>query len=324
MRNVHRTVGEEEEEEAGAENWFQRLPDDVVLHIFGKLSDVKWLCRCFVVAKRFSSLIPLVQTVSFVTKTWNSDFSIEDGDLQGTIFLGKFSEFLTNNFRLAFLPSPRLNFNDVVFHLKQIEFLNIEFPSHFNADNDSVFKWGANFTTNILESFTFLYAASLSKTDEEKDRKETKNEIAQDELFRRLNISLDCFKNALLRSGILSCAVRTCLMLQSITITDSNNKGVKLCLAGEKLVQCRNTLEVSPTISSEKFGLWALENMRGGYVPVLQLPISGYVMKGVTIVEVCAFDDTSMLDAFAEEKGVFSEAVVQILEKHKGSIKALF
>ncbi|KAG5517433.1 hypothetical protein RHGRI_037992 [Rhododendron griersonianum] len=136
MRNVHQTLGEEEE--AGAENWFQRLPDVVVLHIFGKLSDVKWLCRCFVVTKRFSSLIPLVQTVSFVTKTWNSVFSIEeDGDLQGTIFLGKFSEFLTNNFRLAFLPSPRLNFHDVVFHLKQIESLNIEFPSHFNADNDS-------------------------------------------------------------------------------------------------------------------------------------------------------------------------------------------
>ncbi|KAG5517434.1 hypothetical protein RHGRI_037993 [Rhododendron griersonianum] len=116
-------------------------------------------------------------------------------------------------------------------------------------------------------------------------------------------------------------------MLQSITVTDSKNKGVKLCLAGEKLVQCRNTLEVSPTISSQNFGLWALKNMRGGYVPVLQLPISGYVMKGVTIVDfnMCAFDDdTSMLDAFAEEKGVFSEAVVQILEKHKGSIKGLF
>ncbi|XP_058199168.1 F-box protein At4g18380-like [Rhododendron vialii] len=323
MSNVHRTVGEEE---AGVENWFQRLPDDVVLHIFGKLSDVKWLCRCFVVAKRFSALIPLVQTVSFVTKTWNSVFSIEEGDLQGTIFLGKFSGFLTNNFKLTRLPSQRLNFHDVVFRLKQIESLNIELPSHFNANNDSVFKWGANFTTTILESFTFLYAASLSKTDEEKDRKETENEITQDELVRRVNLALDCFKNAMLRSGILSCAVRTCSMLQSITITDLKNKGVKLCLAGEKLVQCRNTLEVSPTISSENFGLWALENMRGGYVPVLQLPISGYVMKGVTIVDFnkFAFDDTSMLDAFAEEKGVFSEAVVQILEKHKGSIKALF
>ncbi|KAI8526087.1 hypothetical protein RHMOL_Rhmol13G0281800 [Rhododendron molle] len=319
MRKVHRTVGKEEEE-AGAENWFQRLPDDVVLQIFGKLSDVKWLCRCFVVAKRFSSLIPLVQIVSFVTKTWNSVFSIEDGDLRGTIFLGKFSEFLTNNFKLARLHSPRLNFNNVVFHLKQIESLNIELPSDFNADNDSVFKWGANFTTNILESFTFLYAASLSKTDEEKDRKETENEIAQDELVRRVNLALDCFQNAVLRSQILSCAVRTCSMLQSITFTDSKNKGVKLCLAGEKLVQFRYTLEVSPTISSENFELWALKNMRGGYVPVLQLPISGYVMKGVTIVDfnMFAFDDTSMLDAFAEEKGVFSEAVVQILEKHKG------
>ncbi|KAI8526084.1 hypothetical protein RHMOL_Rhmol13G0281500 [Rhododendron molle] len=79
-------------------------------------------------------------------------------------------------------------------------------------------------------------------------------------------------------------------------------------------------------ISSENPGLWTLENMRGGYVPVLKLPISGYVMKGVTIVNfnTVAFDDTAVLHVFAEEKGVFSEAVVQILEKHKGSIKALF
>ncbi|KAF7121158.1 hypothetical protein RHSIM_Rhsim13G0213900 [Rhododendron simsii] len=319
--NVHRTVGREEEEEA--ENPFQRLPDEVALHIFGKLSEVKWLCRCFVVAKRFSALIPLVQTVSFETETWNSVFRNEEGDLQ--LQGRKFSEFLTSILKLDLLPSPRLNFPDLVFQLKQIQSLNIEIPSHLNANNDSVFKWGADFTT-ILKSFTFLYAASLYKTDDKNDREETVNEISLNEINRRAQVKLDCITNAVLWLGTLFCVVPTYPMLQSITITDSNNKGVKLCLGGEKLVEYRNTLEIAPTIPSENPGAWTLGNMRVGYVPILKLPSSGYVMKGATILifNIFAFDDTALLDAFAEEKGVFSEAVVQILEKHKGRIKALF
>ncbi|KAF7146159.1 hypothetical protein RHSIM_Rhsim04G0137500 [Rhododendron simsii] len=76
-------------------------------------------------------------------------------------------------------------------------------------------------------------------------------------------------------------------MLESITTTDSNNKGVKLCLGGESL--------------------W--------------LPV--YVMKGVIIINFQLYADgdfdadMAMLDAFVEDQGVFSEAVVQILEKYK-------
>ncbi|KAE9462194.1 hypothetical protein C3L33_05910, partial [Rhododendron williamsianum] len=55
-----------------AENQFQRLPDDVVLHILDKVSDIKWLCRCFMVSKRFSSLIPRVQTLSVNSNIWDS------------------------------------------------------------------------------------------------------------------------------------------------------------------------------------------------------------------------------------------------------------
>ncbi|KAI8525406.1 hypothetical protein RHMOL_Rhmol13G0228200 [Rhododendron molle] len=56
---------------------------------------------------------------------------------------------------------------------------------------------------------------------------------------------------------------------------------------------------------------WTRENMRVGYVPVLKLPMSGYVMKGVTIINFRLYGDDdyeadlAMLDAFAEEQGVF-------------------
>ncbi|KAG5517426.1 hypothetical protein RHGRI_037985 [Rhododendron griersonianum] len=221
-----------------AENQFQRLPDDVVLNIFHMVSDIKWLCRCF---------MPL------------------------RFFYNAYYPF----------PSSRLNFLDLVFQLKQIQSLNLEFISDFNGDDDSVFKWGAKFTAGI-DSFTFLYSKSLSRMMESEDEEDaTENEIAQEELFRRVKLAM------------------------------------------------RNTLDTKTTISSERAKTWWQEqgNARVGYVPVLHLPISGYVMKGVTILNfkmsVNDFEaDTAMLDAFAEEQGPFLEAVVQILEKHKDNIKA--
>ncbi|KAG5553420.1 hypothetical protein RHGRI_011337 [Rhododendron griersonianum] len=74
-------------------------------------------------------------------------------------------------------------------------------------------------------------------------------------------------------------------------------------------------------ISSKRTKAWTQENMRVGYFPVLQLPV--YVMKGVAIINFQLYADgdfdadMAMLDAFVEEQGVFSEAVVQILEKYK-------
>lgn len=71
-----------------------------------------------------------------------------------------------------------------------------------------------------------------------------------------------------------------------------------------------------------------LENMRVGYVPVLQLPMSRYLMKGVTIVTFVPNGDddfeaeSAMLYTFVGEQGVFSEAVDQILKNHKDVIKA--
>ncbi|XP_058199180.1 F-box protein AUF2-like [Rhododendron vialii] len=316
-----------------AENQFDRLPDDVVVNIFDKVSDAQSLCRCLVVSKRFSSLVPLVQTLSFKTSAWDylSFFRDESEDALVNGSLGELSKlsimdllFKTLIYLLKSSLSPclRLNASGLVFLDKftRVRSLNLELVSDFDAHNDSVFKWGAKFASK-LESVTFLYAASFSKmmkSEEEED--EIENEITHEELLCRVNLAINCLKEVVLRLGILYHIITKNRKLQSITISDSNKKGVKLCLAGEKLVQ------------------WMLENvylekviMRVGYVPVLQLPMSGYVMKRVTIVHFNLYGDdddsdaeTAMLDAFAEERGVFSEAVVQILENHKDSVKAMF
>ncbi|KAG5517451.1 hypothetical protein RHGRI_038007 [Rhododendron griersonianum] len=335
---------EEEEEEEEAENQFQRLSDDVVLNIFNKVSDVKWLFRCLVVSKRFSSLIPLVQTLSFTTNAWGWDYlsfprHVSDKALvKGS--LGEFPKLLIMNSLLEtflylrkphLLPSLPLNASGLVLLAKSmlVRSLNLDIVSDFNAHNDSLFEWGAKLTSK-LDSVTFLCAASFSKMmkSEEDDEEEIENEITHEELICRVNLAINCLREAALRLGILSHFIAEIPSLHSITITDSNNKGMKLCLGGDKLVECMNAFALERAFPLTES--WTGKIMRVGYVPVLRLPMSGYVMKRVTIVHFNLHGDddsdaeTAMLDAFAEEQGVFLEAVVQILENHKDSVKAMF
>ncbi|XP_058198592.1 F-box protein At4g18380-like [Rhododendron vialii] len=332
-----------------AENRFHRLPDDVIVHIFDKVSDIKWLCRCFMASKRFSSLVPRVQTLSVNSNIWDSflksctdSHSEERENPQGPIFLEKFSEFFIGTlvfqplryFHDASYPFPfsRLNFLDLVFQLKQIRSLNLELISDFSDDDDSVFTWGVKFTAEI-DSFTFLYAKSLSRTmNSEAEEDATENiEIAWKEMFHSVKVAKRCAKYAGWWLGVLSHVFAKFPILESVTITDWKNKGVKLCLGGEKLVECRNTLDTKSMISPKLADAWWREqgHARVSYLPVLQLPITGYVMKGVTFVNFKKSgkdfeSNTAMLDAFAEEQGPFLEALEQILEKHKDSIKGFF
>ncbi|KAF7119546.1 hypothetical protein RHSIM_Rhsim13G0215200 [Rhododendron simsii] len=308
---------------------FHRLPDDVVVNIFDKVSDVQSLCRCLVVSKRFSSLVPLVQTLSFKISAWDylSFFRDESEDALVNGSLGELSKLsimvlllktLIYLFKPSLSPCLRLNSSSLVFldKLTRVRSLNLEFVSDFDAHNDSVFKWGAKFASN-LKSVTFLYASSFSKMMKSEEEEEEENVITHEELLCRVNLAINCLKEAVLRFGILFPIIAKNPKLQSITITDSNNKGVKLCLGGEKLVQWMSSY---------------LEKaiMRVGYVPVLRLPMSGYVMKRVTVVHFNLYGDDdsdaeeAMLGAFVEEQGVFFEAVVQILENHKDSVKAMF
>ncbi|KAI8526091.1 hypothetical protein RHMOL_Rhmol13G0282200 [Rhododendron molle] len=166
---------------------------------------------------------------------------------------------------------------------------------------------------------------------ESEQEDETDNGITQKEINRRLAVACKCVKVALLWVCILSYVVEFYPMLESFTICDSMNKGVKLCLGGEKLVECRNSFSVNKCASlMERPNFSRRENMEVGFVPVLELPMSGYVMKGLTIMNFKLFaDDDSeagkaMVDAFEEEQSVFSEAMVHIWENHKNSIRALF
>ncbi|XP_058199179.1 uncharacterized protein LOC131314510 [Rhododendron vialii] len=327
MSHIDGALGEEEEEEE-AENQFHRLADDVVVNIFDKLSDVKCLCRCFVVSRRFSSLVSRVQTVSVKSYgTWELNYlPIVDYDSPG---LEQHLNHLIHGLGINFLAK-----------LTHVRALHIELPSDFGSQNDSVFKWAANFTAK-LDGVMILYAESLSKimeseqeeedeTDEqEEEEEETNEQEEEDKTDSPLLVIKRSVKDAVFRLGILSYVVERHPMLESVTITDSKNKGAKLCLGGEKIAECRNWLNFDRVIQPVIGESWRKKCMNIGTVPVLELPTSGYVMKWVIFAYYKLFADedseveTAMVNAFAEEQGVFSEAAVQILKNHNGLLKNL-
>uniref|UniRef100_A0A0D9YFI0 F-box domain-containing protein n=1 Tax=Oryza glumipatula TaxID=40148 RepID=A0A0D9YFI0_9ORYZ len=55
--------GHEGGEEEGLGDQFERLPDEVLLDVFGRIGDVKALGRCALVSRRFHALVPLVDSV---------------------------------------------------------------------------------------------------------------------------------------------------------------------------------------------------------------------------------------------------------------------
>jgi len=69
-------------------------------------------------------------------------------------------------------------------------------------------------------------------------------------------------------------------MLQSVVITDASKQG-KLCTVEQQLVELRNTMKFEN--SPERTPIPKL-CMKLWYVPVMELPASGCVMKGLTLV----------------------------------------
>lgn len=62
------------------------FPDDIVLQILKKIVDLKTLCRCKLVTKRVSSLVHLVDTISFTTPLVNPNLITDFNTIQCQVF----------------------------------------------------------------------------------------------------------------------------------------------------------------------------------------------------------------------------------------------
>ncbi|KAK9273315.1 hypothetical protein L1049_018122 [Liquidambar formosana] len=336
------------------ENHFDRLPDDLLRSIFNKVLDAKTLCQCLSVSKRFASLVPQTDTVSLAVSPRTSRPTIPKptGFLRSLInkFITKPLRFLHHIVVPSSAASPDSEDdpyglpNEVFKSFSDIQSLCIQLPCHggeFGSDGgDSLLKWKAEFGSEI-ESCVILGATSFQRNHkpspntiiingkereeqrgDEHEQSESESLFSNDELKLRVVWTISCLIAASARHYLLNKLVKEHPNLRNAVITDASGQG-RLCMRDEQIVEMRNSAESSAT-TLERTQVPALK-MKLWYVPELELPAAGRVMKGATLVVIRAVNGVKRVGSAGdllegafegeEEEKVLGEAVREMIKK---------
>nr|XP_048324112.1 F-box protein At4g18380 isoform X2 [Ziziphus jujuba var. spinosa] len=352
-------VVEEEQEE---EDWFGQLPDEILLFIFNKILDAKSLVRCVSVSKRFASLVPQIDSVVLHLPPHlpirKKGYYSSKGGLRRPLTLFKFmlNKFVSKPFRLLTKSNSNSRRNDLLYYsptevlrdFKEIKSLRLELPSHGGElglnkpDSDlSLLKWNAQFGSK-LRSCTILGANSLERKPNSQINKQSKGHEENDgeiqsllddeELKLRIVWMVSSLIAASARHHLLKQVVAGFPTLSDVVIADGNKQG-KLSMSEEQLGELRSSLDssmVSESSSLERSMIPDL-SMKLWYAPVLELPASGFVMKGATLISIKPLDvekkgndhgDQLEVSGFhdeedEEQRGLFGEAVKELMKMKK-------
>ncbi|XVF04815.1 hypothetical protein REPUB_Repub05bG0117900 [Reevesia pubescens] len=288
---------------------FDCLPDPLLLLIFNKLQDAKSLTNCLLVSKRFSSLIPFTNTIFISIPPLPSKQKTAASYLLNTlrlIFLKPLScfhqimapESSTRSFDTSYCQPNR-----VLKNFKEMKSLHLELPSHGDHDlgsgsGASFLKWKAEFGSNlktciILGATSFQTSNKFSSSSfclQQKDQECMEEILTDDELKLRVIWTISCLIVASTRHHLFKqiLADHPIPMLERVLISDANNQG-KFYMGKEELFDMRSSMMNSEqetlmeSSSLERTRVPEL-SMKLWYLPMLELPESGYVMRGATLV----------------------------------------
>ncbi|PWA77748.1 F-box domain, Leucine-rich repeat domain, L domain-like protein [Artemisia annua] len=282
---------------------FTHLPDEMVLEILSKLIDFKTLCLCKLVSKRFCSIVHQVNTLcisSSIDASWECYWS-------AMLCLEKFG---------------------------RLKSLCIQLPSFFDK-NHLLFNWKIK-CGNGVDSFIFLSPNSVYQDKQLYVKANGHQEDEAEELdsdSEKHDIAHEWLEGVFLTILLLMNPITNLPLLEDVAIADSFEKG-RVSLNGEKVAELRNLPHsFSDVTELLKHYLNTPRRLSCCYVPLLELPFSGYVMKGVTLYIMGRNDlpaenfDSFMnidLNDFKDKKeAAYSEAVMEILKKHRGDIKTI-
>ncbi|PWA66564.1 F-box domain, Leucine-rich repeat domain, L domain-like protein [Artemisia annua] len=242
---------------------FSRLPDEMVLQIFDKLIDLKILCLCKSVSKRFNRIVTQVNTISFTALT---DPEVEYHNRESRAFntvasLGPFwSAYCT------------------LLKFRRVKSVHIQLPSA--VDSLPLFKWKIKFG-NRFDAFLFL-SPNYIYHKKEVYVNDIDQDIESNELIRKkIKTSGQCLQDVMKRIIVLLTDIISFPLLERVSIVDSDNRG-KVSFSGGKIADIRNLLcSPSETMEQRLKYLDFPSKMSRCYVPLLELPVSGYVMKGI-------------------------------------------
>ncbi|KAF2311799.1 hypothetical protein GH714_026788 [Hevea brasiliensis] len=334
------------------EDFFDRLPDQLLLLIFNKLQDAKSLARCLLVSHRFASLVFQTDTV-FLSISPRKHNSKSSHRLPVNILKILFLKFIAKplqffHHKIAPNKSPARNSgnlsyyspNEVLKHFKDVKSLHIEVPSHGGKVGlegiGSLLKWKAEFDIE-LKNCVVLGATSFQESiDHFQNQREdiVEQVLTDDELKLRVVWTISCLIDASARHWLLKEVLAEHHRLENVTISDINKQG-KLCVGKDQITDMRNALKSLATkeSSTERSRVPDL-SMKLWYVPVLELPETGFSMKGATLVVIRPVDgeirdlsddhgDFSGFDGEESENKAFDEAVREMMKMRKNYVMTM-
>ncbi|PWA78799.1 F-box domain, Leucine-rich repeat domain, L domain-like protein [Artemisia annua] len=204
---------------------------------------------------------------------------------------------------------------------EKVKSLCIIFPS--SVDNDSLYKWKVNFDIGLI-AFIYLSPNSLYR-NKELYVSDNGHEEEEDMDLSWKN-ARQCLKDAVKRFRMLVYHVISLPLLEKVAITDLG-KREKVSLSGGKVAEVRNWLSSPSGETIEQKMKFLQTGCRASecYVSLLELPVSGYVMKGVYLF-LAEWNDLANdnYDSFMKnnvafedkEETAYFEARLEILKKH--------
>ncbi|GJT48050.1 F-box domain containing protein [Tanacetum coccineum] len=230
---------------------FSCLPDEIVLQILRKLVDFKTLCLCKLVSKRFERIVHQVETICFTSFT--------------DPFADPLSKEVIPSYTLALLGS----------YLSAIKYLK---------------DFGR--VKYLLFSNKELYVNANGQEEEEEEEEDM-------ELYcRKLDIALECFSDVDLKFRLLMNPITNFPLLQDVSITDPGQKDESVLCPFAKIACIMVHHEGS---NSNLFGRNDLLND-----------------------DIDSFMKIDLNDFEDKEEVAYSEAVIEIVKKHRSRIILLY
>ncbi|CAH1412574.1 unnamed protein product [Lactuca virosa] len=224
-----------------------------------------------------------------------------------------FARIISSLYGESFLSAYRF-----LIKFKGVKSLCIELlSSGLRAVDNRLLKWKVKFG-NRIESIIFLFPNSIS----DKDGLYLNGNGDEDENKRR-RIPYQCLKDVTARHMMMLYLVKDLPLLEEVSVTDSRGRG-RLSLSGKKLSEVKEWVHSTSETVFNRVEVPDIVN--NCYIPVLKLPVSGYVMKGIYfgVIEMNGFQGgndglMNSEDGFEDkEEAAYTEAMMEILEKHKG------
>ncbi|XP_073143927.1 F-box protein At5g46170-like [Henckelia pumila] len=293
---------------------FDRLPDEIVLSIFNKLHDAKYLCLSMSVCKRFHSIVPKVDQV-FLSIPWkrgrevgkeceevSSKNSFKNVVVRALMrfkpvrFISRMMRLRSRNGDNSCDDCSHYVPNDVLKPFDELRALHLRLPCHGfqklgsrNGDsggNSTTFlKWKAEFGSQ-LQSCVIVGAKSWSEkcaNNHEDDSGEAEQEsrvMTEAELKLRIVWTLSCLIAASARHYLIQETVKDRTMVENVVVSDESEQGM-LCMNKEQIEEMKDSKGkgkggILTDCRSLRMKIWYAEKM--------ELPGCGKVMEGATLV----------------------------------------